>query len=366
MKPSGILPELTAIVDQRALTSEEIGAAAKALLDTAVADDTKAAFLRAWTQRGETAAELAACAEAFLPQALDPGVRGSWNGQPLLDCSGTGGGGLPLLNISTGLMFILAAMGVPVVKHGNRGLTKKSGSADALEALGIKIDLPPDQTTRCLEEVGCAFLFAPAYHLSFAAVGPARRHLAAEGQRTIFNLLGPLLNPARPDARMIGVFKEEHLDLYEAALREMKCPRYAVVCGKDRLTGKMIGEASANGETIIRMSPPLPTDKGRLIRLAAKAEFTGAADPIPADVLSVNSMLVSDSGESAHRIEAILRGEEQSFARDTLLYNASIAAWIAGTAQSREEAGLKCDEALSSGRAFAVLERWRAFSERSQ
>ena len=114
------------------------------------------------------------------------------------------------------------------------------------------------------------------------------------------------------------------------------------------------------------MSPPLPTDKGRFIRLEAKAEFVETAGQVPADVLSVNSMLVSDSGESAHRIEALLRGEEQSFARSTLLYNASLAAWTADAGSSREEAGAKCDEALDSGAAFAVLEKWRRFSERNR
>src|SRR5271155_696536 len=114
-----MLAELTRIVPDRVLTPEQISIAAGALLDPAVDDTLKADFLRAWAQRGETAAELAACAEAFLPNALDPGLRGSWHGKPLLDCCGTGGGGLNVLNLSTGLMFVLSAMGIPVAKHGN-------------------------------------------------------------------------------------------------------------------------------------------------------------------------------------------------------------------------------------------------------
>ena len=143
-----MLPDLTAVIPVRSLTSDEIGAAARDLLDASVPDETKSDFLRAWAQRGETAAELAACAEALLPRALDPGVRGSWKGRALLDCCGTGGGGLNLLNISTGLMFVLSAMGIPVVKHGNRGITKKSGSADVLEALGLRIDPAPGGVAR--------------------------------------------------------------------------------------------------------------------------------------------------------------------------------------------------------------------------
>ena len=193
----------------------------------------------------------------LLPRAVAPPVRGSWQDKPLLDCCGTGGGGLNLLNVSTGIVFILAAMGVPVVKHGNRGLTKKSGSADVLEALGIRIDLPPEKMESCLEEVGAAFLFAPAYHTSFSVLAPIRKRLGTEGQRTVFNLLGPLLNPARPDARLVGVFLQAHGELYQATLRHMGCPRFTVVCGEDSKTGTAIGEASARGTTLLLELPAL-------------------------------------------------------------------------------------------------------------
>src|SRR5208282_5036691 len=124
--------------------------------------------------------------------------------------------------------------------------------------MGIKIDLAPEEVPRCLEEVGCAFLFAPAYHTTFAAVGPVRRALAAEGQRTVFNLLGPLLNPARPDARLVGVFQPKHVELYQQTLELMKCPRFAVVCGEDEESKKMIGEVSANGPTLFGTTLRLP------------------------------------------------------------------------------------------------------------
>jgi anthranilate phosphoribosyltransferase len=246
-----MLADLTQRVLAGELAREEVAQAVTALLDPSVGDDAKAAFLRAWAQRGETAAELAACAEALLPRAVDPGVRGSWNGRPLLDCCGTGGGGLNLLNISTGIVFILAALGIPVVKHGNRGLTKKSGSADVLEALGIRIDLPPGKLESCLEEVGAAFLFAPAYHTSFSVLAPVRRQLGAEGQRTVFNLLGPLLNPARPDARLVGVFTDDHATLYYGALNNIGCPNFVVAWAEASPQMKPIGEVSAHGKTLI-------------------------------------------------------------------------------------------------------------------
>jgi anthranilate phosphoribosyltransferase len=348
-----VLADLTPILAQRSLAPAEISASVAALLDPSFPTETKASFLRAWSERGETAAELAACAEALLPAACDPGVRGSWRGRALLDCCGTGGGGLPLLNISTGMMFILAAIGIPVVKHGNRGLTKKSGSADVLEALGVRIDLPPEQTVACLEEVGCAFLFAPAYHLSFQAVASVRRQLGIEGRRTVFNLLGPLLNPARPDARLVGVFEMKHVTLYDHALREMKCPRFTVVCGEDAGSGRMLGEASAHGKTMMSGTP----FDNVIVHLGQRfGDPPGALD----------GLLVADAADSARRLEGLLRGDEHGFARDMLMINAALGAWTHGLVPTLEEGQTLSGEAIDSGRAHDCLRRWRAFSARSR
>jgi anthranilate phosphoribosyltransferase len=344
-----MLPDLTRIVPDRALKADEIDAAARKLLDTSVSDYVKAEFLRAWALRGETAAELAACAEAFLPHALDPGLRGSWNGKPLLDCCGTGGGGLNLLNISTGLMFVLSAMGIPVVKHGNRGITKHSGSADVLEAMGIRIDLAPEEVPRCLEEIGCAFLFAPAYHTTFAVIAPVRKALAAQGQRTVFNLIGPLLNPARPDARLVGVFSRENVALYRDALTLMKCPRFTVVCGEDAESGKTIGEASAQGTNLFGSTLPL-------------TELTRTPSYEPHE--HIDSLLVRNADESASRLERILSGEDQELARDTLLFNAALASWTQGNASSLDEGLTRAAEAVDSGAALEKLRAWQKFSER--
>ena len=346
-----MLSDLTPLIPNRSLTAEEIRHAAGELLDSSVSSENKTSFLRTWAQRGETAAELAACAEAFLPQAIDPGIRGTWNGRALLDCCGTGGGGLNILNISTGLMFILSALDIPVVKHGNRGITKKSGSADVLEAFGIRIDLMPEQVTRCLEEVGCVFLFAPAYHPTFAAIAPVRRALAAEGQRTAFNLLGPLLNPARPDARLVGVFKPEHVVLYAKALEQMNCPLFSVACGEDAASGRMLGEASANGTTLL--SGTLRHAQGEPFeRLERKT--------LPPQ--NIETLFVQNAEESAQRLVAILSREEQGLGREMLLINAAVAAWTHGPASSLEEGLAQSTEALDSGRALERLKRWQKFS----
>lgn len=347
-----MLPELSLIVSKRPLAPDEIAAVADELLSRAVPDAAKADFLRTWARRGETAEELAACAEAFLPKALDPGLRGSWQGKPLLDCCGTGGGGLNLVNISTGLMFVLSAMGIPVVKHGNRGITKRCGSADVLETMGIKIDLDPADVPRCLEEIGCAFLFAPAYHTTFAAVAPVRKSLAAEGQHTIFNLLGPLLNPARPDARLVGVFKTEQVALYGQALALMQCPRFSVACGEDRASGQKLGEASADGPTLIDGTLRL-ADGTALTRLTRRSEHPE----------KLESLLVRNADESAVHLETILSGEEQGLDRETLLINAALASWTHGTSGSLEEGLAQSAEALDSGRALEQMRKWQRFSE---
>jgi anthranilate phosphoribosyltransferase len=349
-----MLPELARIVPERALMGDEIAIAADALLDPAARDKDKAAFLSTWAQRGETADELAACAEAFLPRAVDPGVRGSWNGRPLLDCCGTGGGGLNIVNISTGVMFILAAMGVPVVKHGNRGVTKRSGSADVLEALGIRVDLPPAEVPRCLEEVGCAFLFAPSYHPAFAVIAPVRRTLAAQGQRTIFNLLGPLLNPARPEARLVGVFKPEHVALYHAALRQMHAPRYTVVYGTDA-SARPVGEVSAHGTNQIASTLSWKGEKP-----ISLLQFEPYFDDDPSTKLgSLDDLLVSDAAQSAARLLGLLGGTDRGLGRDMLVLNATVAAWTQGIFPTYDIALTHAREAIDSGAAFERLKAWQ-------
>jgi anthranilate phosphoribosyltransferase len=189
----------------RDLTSGQAAAAAHALLEPERTDPERADFLRALSRKGETPIEIEAFARVFLDHAVDPRLREADLPGPMLDIVGTGGDRLDLFNVSTTSMFVLAGGGVCVVKHGNRAITSKSGGADVLEALGVKIDLPPERLAEGVKSAGLGFLFAPLYHPAFKMVGPARKMLAEEGVRTIFNLLGPLLNPARPPRQLIGV-----------------------------------------------------------------------------------------------------------------------------------------------------------------
>ena len=189
--------------EKQELSPREIQVAASLLLDPAASDEKKARLLEALALKGETPDEIAGFVEAFLEQAVNPHLGLITLDGPTLDVCGTGGDQLDLFNISTTAMFISAAAGAIVVKHGNRGITSKSGGADVLEALGVRIDLPADEFRNCVEKAGMGFMFSPLYHPAFKAVIGVRKMLAAKGVKTIFNLIGPLLNPARPQCQLI-------------------------------------------------------------------------------------------------------------------------------------------------------------------
>jgi len=200
------------------LTGPQIESAIEALLSPQTSDAVKAEFLKELREKGETAQEIAAFVNALLDRAIDPQIDRRNLTRPVIDVCGTGGDGLELFNISTTSMFVMAAGGAVVVKHGNRGITSKCGGADVLEALGIRIDLGPEELKRCVEKTGIGFLFAPNYHPAFKAIAPVRKLLAEQGVKTVFNILGPLLNPARPDFQLVGVFDRALLAKYAAVL----------------------------------------------------------------------------------------------------------------------------------------------------
>ncbi|HIP06954.1 MAG TPA: anthranilate phosphoribosyltransferase, partial [Mariprofundaceae bacterium] len=186
------------------------------------------ALLMGLSIRGETPELVAGAARAMRSAAtkISPKALG------LLDTCGTGGDGASTFNISTTVAIVLAACGVPVAKHGNRAISSKSGSADVLEALGVKLDISPEQVANCVDEVGIGFLFAPQCHPAMKYAGPVRREL---GVRSVFNLLGPLTNPAGADYQILGVFGEDKLDLVAGALAQLGTKRALIVHGRDGL-----------------------------------------------------------------------------------------------------------------------------------
>lgn len=305
----------------RELSPGDVAAAVTALLAPAdvVADARKATFLRDLRARGETPGEIAAFARSLLERAVDPGIDPGRLPGPLLDVCGTGGDRLDLFNVSTTAAFVLAAGGAAVAKHGNRGVSSRAGGADVLAALGIPLEREPADARRDLEAHGLCFLLAPRYHPAFAAVAPVRRALAAEGISTVFNLLGPLLNPARPTRQLVGVFAGPLTGTFGRVFRELGRERAWAVHG-DAGEGRGMDELSTLGVTLV-------------------AECEGAAlrehriDPGAAGLpraASLAELRGGDAAENARILVGILAGEIGGPRRDLVLLNAAAGFVVAG------------------------------------
>ncbi|NBS54240.1 anthranilate phosphoribosyltransferase [bacterium] len=334
--------------DRREMSVLEAEDLAAGLADPHVPDASKVEFLLAWAGKGETAGELAGLARAFLGKAKPAGIAGRWAGHPLADTCGTGGGGRSVVNISTAAAIVAAAAGIPVAKHGNRGVTRPSGSADALTVLGVAAARDAGELADCLGQVGCSFLFAPNFHPAFAGVAGARKALAAQGKRTGFHLLGPLVNPTRPEVRMIGVFREEDMQKLAGALDQLGCPAYAVIFGEDE-KGAPWGELS-------------PLGRNRLVgRVGGKAfDFTEERSAVARG--QSRDLEAGDAQQSAAKITQVLIGDGLPAVHDTVVWNAGVILWLAGLAQNLDEGRKSADETIRKGAARALLERWRTWS----
>ena len=318
------------------------------LADEGVGDGEKAEFLLAWAEKGETGAELAGMARAFLGRAKPAGLTGRWGGKGLADCCGTGGGGRPIVNISTAAGLVAAAAGLPVAKHGNRGITRPSGSADALSALGVKSARDAGELASCLGEVGCAFLYAPDFHPAFAGVAGARKILSAQGKRTAFHFLGPLVNPAKPEVRLVGVFREEDMAILAEALERLAVESYAIVYGEDE-KGAPLGELS-------------PLGRNRLVGKTGGRKFDLTEELAPGEWGSSLDLEAPRAEESAARISAVLAGDGARAVRGSVEWNAGALLWLAGMGKDWEEGRKLADETIKKGAARALLERWRTWS----
>lgn len=327
------------------LSPREITVAAELLLDPAVTDDKKAHLLESLSRKGETPAEMAGFVEAFLAQALDPHVGLLDLEGPTIDVCGTGGDKLGLFNVSTTAMFVVAATGAVVLKHGNRGITSKSGGADVLEALGINIELGPDEFRNCLEKAGVGFLFAPKYHPAFKAVAPVRKQLAERGVRTIFNLIGPLLNPARPQCQLVGVFDRALCPFFAETLQRLGRESVWAVHGTTA-DGLAVDELSLMGPTRIC--------KAGLYQDLVDEEVVPVDFGMP--VVTVDALKGGDAVVNAAILEAILDKREQGPKRDMVLLNAGAAIACCGLADDIADGIRIAKEMIDSG---AALERLR-------
>ncbi len=293
-----------------------------------------AALLIALRMKGETAEELAGFVRSLRTHAIAlPSAHAE-----VFDTCGTGGDGRGSFNISTATALVVAACGVKVVKHGNRAVSSACGSADVLEALGVNINLTPAQASRCLDEAGIVFLFAPLYHPAFANVGSVRKEL---GVRTIFNILGPLVNPAKPQRQIIGVSDAGKLKVIAEALQLLGMKRALVLRSKD-------------GHDELTTTAPADVYEVRdaaLHRYTLDPQEFGFAKATPDDLRG------GEKEKNAGYIRAVLSGEKGA-RLDTVLFNSGAALYVAGQAKHVGDGIVMAREAIQKGKALRVLERF--------
>ena len=324
----------------RSLTDEQVCEAVEQLANEKVSAVVKAGFLTALAGKGETPDEIAAFVRALRDKAITPPLDPAWrDAREILDVVGTGGDRLGTFNISTAAALICAAAGVTVAKHGNRAVTSRAGSADVLEALGVRIDLTPAEAARSLRERNFAFFFAPAYHPAFKHIAPARKLCAERSQRTIFNLLGPLLNPARPSAILAGVPQPEFCEPLAHVLQSLGVRRAMVVCGKVSAVG-YLDELSTLGENTI----------AEFYQEHGFAVSTSAPEAFALQTATLADLLGGDRQVNAEIIRRILRGDERGPKRDAVLLNAAAALFVAGKTKSLAEGWDLAGKTVDSGR----------------
>jgi len=337
---------------RESLAREEARAVMAQILAGGATDAQIAALLVALHMKGETVEEIVGFAEAIraaaapLPIAGDSLLDASGTERDaLVDTCGTGGDASGTFNISTATALCVAGAGVRVAKHGNRSVTSKCGSADVVEALGVNITLPPARIAACLEQVGIAFLFAPAMHSAMKYVQPARRELRL---RTVFNLLGPLCNPARASAQVVGVYSADLVPKLAEALNMLGLRRALVVHGDDGLD-----EVTITGPTRVA-----EVRDGRVRTYEITPEEFGVRRARLEDISG------GDAQENADIIRAILRGEK-SARRDVVLLNAAAALVAAGRGDSITETLPLAAESLDSGAAREKLDALVRFTSKN-
>ena len=324
---------------QTPLTAQEAARIFGELLSGRASEDEIKAFLVALSARMPATSEFVGAVEAVRSQMK------AITAPPLaIDLCGTGGDGLGTFNISTAVSFIVAAAGVPVAKHGNRSMSSKSGAADILEALGVRIDLEPETAERVLQQAGIVFLFAQKHHPAWRHVAAARR---AIGKRTIFNLLGPMASPARVKRQLVGVFAEEWLMPYAEALKALGTERAMVVHGADgldELTTTDVTYVATLKDGVITRTEIAPEDAG--LKRARMVDLQGGT-----------------AAENAQALKALFAGQAGAY-RDIVLLNSAGALMVAGLASDIMSGMALARQALDSGAAKAKLDQLVAASNR--
>lgn len=327
-----LLPDITT-----PLTEAEAEAAFGTILDGAPSEAEIGAFLIALSARGETASEIAGAARALRARLLP--ITAPENA---IDVCGTGGDGHHTLNVSTAVSLVVAACGVPVAKHGNRAASSKAGAADTLEALGLDMDAAGRSAEKTLAEIGICFLFAKNHHPAMARIMPIRRKI---GQRTIFNLMGPLSNPAGVQSQLIGIARPAYVPIYADAMARLGTQRSLIVSGDEGLD-----ELSLAGGNEVALVSRQGFEMRRV-----DASVAGLPNA------PVEAIRGGDAAHNAGALKALLMGEAGPY-RDAVLLNAAAALLVAGIGNGWRERVALAAEALDSGRAKVLLERWIALA----
>jgi anthranilate phosphoribosyltransferase len=328
------------IVAGHDLSPEDVEAAMDEILEGEASTAQIAAFVVGLRMKGESAIEIAAAARSLRKhcETIRPQVDG-----PLLDTCGTGGDGLQTFNISTAAAIVAAACGVAVAKHGNRAVSSKAGSADVLEALGVRIDLAPERVLSCIEEVGIGFMFAPSHHAAMRHAAPVRREL---GVRTLFNLLGPLSNPASASHQLVGVYDPGRIEQLAQALGALGLTAAWVVHGEGGLD-----EISPAGPSAVAQLAD-----GEVSRFEVSPRDFGLSE------VSVESLGGGDAACNAAIIRDVLDGQKGP-PRIAVVLNAAAALCVTGGAGDPKTAAEQASEAIDNGDAKQVLDRWAQFTQ---
>lgn len=316
------------------LSYEEAEQVMNEIMEGQASDVQKSAYLTALSMKGENIDEITASAAGMRAHCIK-----LLHNMDVLEIVGTGGDGANSFNISTTSAMVIAAAGVPVAKHGNRAASSRSGAADVLEALGVQIDLPPKRSAELLHEIQICFLFAQNYHIAMKYVAPIRKEL---GIRTVFNILGPLSNPAGANMELMGVYEQELVEPLAQVMAKLGVVRGMVVYGQDKLDE--ISMSAPTSVCEIRdgwfQSYEITPEQFGYTR-CAKTELTGGTPE-----------------ENAEITKAILRGEERGAKRCAVCLNAGAAIYIAGKTRSMEEGVRMSERIIDDGRAMNKLEQF--------
>ncbi|NER19209.1 MAG: anthranilate phosphoribosyltransferase [Symploca sp. SIO1C2] len=328
---------LQQLLDGQSLSSDQASELMQGWLDESIPPALSGAILAAIQAKGVSATELAGMAQVLQSQSLQQ--QAIAHKKPVIDTCGTGGDGASTFNISTAVAFVAAAAGVQVAKHGNRSASSKVGSADVLEALGVNLSAPPEKVQAALSEVGVTFLFARGWHPAMKAVAPLRQTLKV---RTVFNLLGPLVNPLRPTGQIIGVFDPQFVATVAQALSQMGTPKAFVLHGREKLDEAGLADATdlallSAGE--VHLSTLNPQELG--------------LTPAPTEALRGG-----DVEENVTILRQVLQGKGTSAQQDAVALNASLALQVGEIVPLEDhEAGMKlAREVMASGAPWSKLE----------